>query len=443
MEGDEEMKSMWKVVVSVVLVGLVLGYLVGSYFPMFESGEENTLRVMIGELEHEVIILQEEVRILNTSEDVTVQPIRGTVFPYEIFVYDADKVYKARMIFTLEKLILEKHVPYDSLWSSLYASSRYISGAYVILMDENYTVRKFLGNYGTVELGKVYHTRVAEWVDPADVGSNTSAMVSWLGTRGVEISDRPCIHTWDLENNEIRDYVINTHHDYQIINGSIFHFVVHRVEVNGIKQKWDWVVQSDMEGNVLWEYDTSKCINASWSTGPENDPTHLNSLHFDGEKVYVNARNCDTFFVIDYNGGRMLYGVGKYGNFTMLKGAQWHWSHSYVKLNETDFLMFDNLAGKTSRVIHNRLNFDDMTCKLITEWVLPQELFCGHWGKVQQLPNNNILVTAGATRHVKTEDAVGAAILEYTQDGELVMKIQFPLDWGICHGAYKEVKEEK
>jgi len=389
--------------------------------------------------------------------------IQGTVFPYTITVYNPDKVYKSRLVFTLEKETAHE-LRFDGgpVWAASDASSRYIKGAYIILMDENYTVRRFLGNYGTTELGDVYHTRIAEWLDPVNVDSSTSAMVSWFGSKGNEVTKRPIVHTWDLETNEVIDYNVRTHHDYQIVNKSIFVLGTYGtwgpviIDKDGTvnentSQKWDRPTQFDLEGNILWQYGLDECVEYTWSDALSGDMTHSNSLHFDGERVYVNARNTDTLFVMDYDECRLAYSIGKYGDFTMLEGSQWRRSHSYVQLNETDFLMFDNIAGtpnkRASRVIHNRLNFDDMTCELITEWVLPQRWYCGGWGKVQQLPNGNILVTAGQTRHRAYDGvyndalAVGATILEYTQDGELVMEIQFPVDWGICHGAYKEIRD--
>ncbi len=447
---NEEKKRDWKGVVAlIVLVVFVVGYSLGNFF---SAPPETTDGVA------------------ETAE--TLDIIRGTVFPYTITVYDPDKVYKSRLIFTLEKEpsleVIRESAP---VWVAADTSSKYVKGAYIILMDENYTVRRFLGNFATTELGESYHTRVAEWVDPIDAGSNTSAMVSWFGSKGKEVTKRPCIHTWDLETDEVKDYNIRTHHDYQIVNESVFVFITYEVmgpvimgkdgaESKNESQRWDRIVQFNLAGNDLWEYSLHECIDYSWcdgwTTGKPGDMSHSNSLHFDGEKVYVNVRNTDTVFVIDYDECKLAYAIGKYGNFTMLEGSQWRHSHSYTKLNETDFLLFDNLAGNksypVSRVIHNRLNFDDMTCELVTEWVLPQALWCSGWGNAQYLPNGNILVTAGQPRHRpygalgsewKDPLAVGAAILEYTQDGELVMKIQFPVDWGICHGAYKEVKGER
>ncbi|MHA2247517.1 MAG: aryl-sulfate sulfotransferase [Candidatus Hodarchaeales archaeon] len=206
---------------------------------------------------------------------------------------------------------------------------------------------------------------------------------------------------------------------------------------------FDTIREMNMDGNVIWELNTSSFVPCNWWTGEltttgNMDVTHSNSIFWDIEEdmIYLNCRNLNTFFKIDHRTGEVLWGLGEHGDFALFDhyGNQrlnlFYHSHGLKKVDNNTFILFDNdFLNKTdannhrSRLVEITINETTMTANISWVWTGPSEYYSAYWGDVDRLPNGNRFGTFGTQTHPRTD--IGPRLVEVNEAGEIVWEMYY------------------
>jgi len=286
-------------------------------------------------------------------------------------------------------------------------------------------------------------------------------------------------HFWDLKTNQTTNFPnVYGHHD-MIYNPFTDTFLTLRSDVENIDGKAalvDQIVELDISGNILWSWDAylnghfdlsdaCQCNESAVVNGTSvTDLTHANSLQWNlaDNIIYFNMRHTDTFCKIDKTTSKMIWCLGKHGNFTLLGSngqkvsSLWFHSHDLQEVQPDVFSMFDNDYDNTtnatnpcpptyeatnghSRILEITVNERNMTAWVSWSWTAPRQDWSPYWGSTDRLPNGDRIGAFGSQSHYlpgsnitsPLPDSTGAVIVEVNQTGGVVRTWTFPYGWGI------------
>ncbi|MHA1202958.1 MAG: aryl-sulfate sulfotransferase [Candidatus Heimdallarchaeaceae archaeon] len=259
---------------------------------------------------------------------------------------------------------------------------------------------------------------------------------------------------WNFETDTVVDLGFGGHHDIEInyLNSTFFTLDIHDVDIDVDTYIYDLINEYNSTGSLLRSIDTSDFVEP-WQICPfantENvtiDITHANSLSFeeDEQAIYLNCRNTNTFYKIDYESGEKIWGLGEYGNFTMYdiygneRDNLFFHSHSLEKISDNRFLLFDNdnhnqtnAVNKQSRYVEITIDEDKMFANVSWEWNSPTEYWSPIWGDCNILPNNNRVGVFGYTTFLGQK--TGSKIIEVNNEGDIVWKLESPIEEEILY----------
>ena len=236
----------------------------------------------------------------------------------------------------------------------------------------------------------------------------------------------------DLDGTELYRYEGNTaHHDIDPISGGGFIFLTFDVFAD---QPGDPILGDGIEivgpGNQFpwWSWRARDHIPRTdhdpidWDTvlfGIGRDWTHANALTFDeaAGKIYLNVRNLNRLYCIDYPSGDVLWVMGDGGDF-----GEGLWSHSHDPTFVADnrFLVFDNGTQRPgtdleyTRIIEVEFDAEAKRADIVWEYRESPDFFAFAQGAVSVQPNGNIFVT----------DGVNTRIFEITRDKKRVWQLR-------------------
>ncbi|MFX1513482.1 MAG: aryl-sulfate sulfotransferase, partial [Promethearchaeota archaeon] len=256
---------------------------------------------------------------------------------------------------------------------------------------------------------------------------------------------------WNIYTNESDSFPVSGHHDITYNPRTETFVTLYREKVfsDGHTYLIDTIVELDKLGNIIWSLNMSFFIPISWWNGQYTsglrDITHGNSVFWDIEDdmIYFNARNIDTFFKINHRTGELVWGLGKYGNFTLydLEGNQrssiFYHAHALEKVADHTFIIFDNdwynpANTQRSRILEITINETTMTANESWVWKGPQEYYSGHWSDADRLPNGNRFGCFGTQTHLNTN--IGPRLVEVNESGHIVWE----MNWvGSLYGIYQ------
>ncbi len=265
-------------------------------------------------------------------------------------------------------------------------------------------------------------------------------------------------HLWNLQTDVNQFLNISGHHDFEknYDNDSYYSLTLYSRNIGGFDYRFDYVVEYDSNGQVLWTKDLYDFIKEyDWcpfhdKTGEVRDVTHANTVFYDEEEtaVYVNVRNVNTFYKIDYKTGDVIWGLGELGDFTLfdLRGNQkenlFFHAHSIEKIDDNKYLIFDNdLHNQTdannqrSRLVEITVDEDKMYANVSWEWVAPSDYYSIIWGDCDPLTNGNYLGVFGTTLHPGT--SLGARIVEITKEGQIAWEKSYDKVNDVAFGIYR------
>lgn len=187
-------------------------------------------------------------------------------------------------------------------------------------------------------------------------------------------------------------------------------------------------------GEVVWSWNLEDafsppefycpiCIENTSRGHGARDWSHSNSLHFyeADSTILLNVRNLNTFLMIAYPSGDVLWACGDAGTFG---GGLFRHAHDAELLPNGHVLLFDNdLHGEdpmVTRALELAVDPGTETASIAWEW-RDETLWAPIRGDANRLPNGNTLVTAAGEGRVVEVNASGEKVwemvLKHPRDG--------------------------
>jgi arylsulfate sulfotransferase len=144
------------------------------------------------------------------------------------------------------------------------------------------------------------------------------------------------------------------------------------------------------------------------------DRFHANSLNFDKDGNYlVSMAIEDQIWKINATTGKIMWKLGKGGNFKMDTAQYFSFQHS-VHINPYgDLMVFDNsLWKKRSGGVSFSLDTVNWTATTKINAILPRSKYTSRMGSAYVLPNGNLLQTSSKTGNVMVTDVKGTILWE-------------------------------
>ncbi len=177
-------------------------------------------------------------------------------------------------------------------------------------------------------------------------------------------------------------------------------------------------------GEVVWSWNLEDyfsppdhycpvCIE-DMSRAGARDWSHSNSIHFyEGDSsILLNVRNLNTFLMISYPSGDVLWACGDAGTFG---GGLFSHAHDAERLADGNVLLFDNdLHGEdpmVTRALELMVDPGTQTAGVAWEW-RDETLWAPIRGDANRLPNGNTLVTASHEGRVVEVNPSGEKVWE-------------------------------
>ncbi|MFX0126233.1 MAG: aryl-sulfate sulfotransferase, partial [Candidatus Hodarchaeota archaeon] len=254
---------------------------------------------------------------------------------------------------------------------------------------------------------------------------------------------------WNIETGKYSTIPFGSHHDIsynpktKTFMTLITYLIIENVSSSEINTyRYDSILERDITGNVIWELNTSFFVPFNWWSGEfigsNRDITHSNSVFWDIEEdmIYLNCRNLNTFFKIDHLTGRIVWGLGEHGNFTLFdqKGNKrenlFYHAHALEKVDDDTFILFDNdylnqtnVNNHRSRILEISINETTMAANTSWSWAGTGEYYSAYWGDADRLPNGNRFGTFGTENHDQTD--IGPRLVEVNEFGDVVWEMYY------------------
>lgn len=296
-------------------------------------------------------------------------------------------------------------------------------------------------------------------INEKKLGSNSVLSdIKFINSSTILYGDNNGIRMWNIETNVSVDLGFGSHHEiaYNYRNNTFLALGGHIVDINGTLYNYDLINEYNSSGILVRSLDTQDYVEP-WQICPYAnvinvtiDITHANSISFDEDEnaIYLNCRNTNTFYKIDYATGDLIWGLGEYGNFTMFdiygnqKDFLFFHCHSLEKIAENKFLLFDNdfhnqtnAIDKQSRYVEITTDSDKMYANVTREWNSPTDYFSSLWGDCNLLPNDNLLGVFSYTMYQGKE--IGSKLVEVNEEGEIVWILESPIEQEIKYTVNK------
>ncbi|GAA5524409.1 hypothetical protein Maes01_00966 [Microbulbifer aestuariivivens] len=226
----------------------------------------------------------------------------------------------------------------------------------------------------------------------------------------------------DMAGNILSTYQLpNYHHEATILrNGNIMVLTNEYQEFNGNKLKGDRIREYTIAGALLWEWSSFEHLDTDRFPGALStriledgsyDWSHSNTL-FEQEdgSILLSVRNQSWIINIDHDSGEINWILGSaegvtreslQNKFLTLTGGSWMSAqHTPLQSIDGDYLIYDNrnesdFPGSTynSRAVKFEVDLDSGSATQTWEYVVDK--YTQAMGDVDELPNGNVLITAG------------------------------------------------
>ena len=247
------------------------------------------------------------------------------------------------------------------------------------------------------------------------------------------------------------------HHELEFNpnNNTFFTFHYNPIEIDGTEYLFDFIQEFDHNGNLVWSFDTSNIISPSQFCPYGDmllglpDVTHSNTIFYnpDEDTILYNARNVNTFYLIDHSSGEIIWSLGEYGDFTLLdkngneKETLFYHAHTIEQVDDNVFILMDNdLHNQTDefnyipRIMEITIDTNSMTAQTSRVYAAPREYFSPIFGDADRLPNGNRLGVFGF--HVN-ELSYGPRVVEVNNEGERVWEMTLLNNDDFFYGIYR------
>ena len=179
----------------------------------------------------------------------------------------------------------------------------------------------------------------------------------------------------------------------------------------------DGIVVMDTTGKVLRNWSAWKewdIKNDPYITRFAYDRFHMNALNFDKDGNYlVSVSIEDQIWKINAKTGKIMWKLGKNGDFKMDSSAYFSFQHSVNINSDGDLMLFDNsLVKNQSRGLSFSLDTVNMVATTKIDAPLPKSKYTSRMGNSYLLPNRNLLQVSSKTGAVFVTDLKGEILWE-------------------------------
>jgi hypothetical protein len=250
---------------------------------------------------------------------------------------------------------------------------------------------------------------------------NSSPALKHIGDGQLMLLLRSQVWVIDLEGNILSTYQLpNYHHEATLLdNGNVVVLVNEFREINGKSLKGDRIEEYSPTGVLVWQWSSFDYLDTdrfpgALSTRVVDDSlewTHSNAIHQQGDgSLLLSVRSQSWVVNIDHTSGDVNWILGSsegslkaslQDKFISLAEGSWMSAqHAPMKTINGDYLIYDNrneadLPGSihNSRAVKYSVNTETKTATQVWEHVIGK--YTQSLGDVDELPNGNILITAG------------------------------------------------
>jgi hypothetical protein len=249
----------------------------------------------------------------------------------------------------------------------------------------------------------------------------SSPAIKYLGDGKIMLMLRREVWVIDIEGNILSSYPLPTyHHEATILdNGNIVVLVNEFEDVNGNSLKGDRIEEYNPSGTLVWQWSSFDHLDTERFPGALStrvvdgamEWTHSNAIQQqDDGSLLLSVRSQSWVVNINHESGDINWILGSaegtqkqllQDKFIILEQGSWMSAqHAPMQTANGDYLIFDNrneaeLAGSqnNSRAVKYRVNADTKTATQVWEHIIDK--YTQSLGDVDELPNGNILITAG------------------------------------------------
>jgi hypothetical protein len=250
---------------------------------------------------------------------------------------------------------------------------------------------------------------------------NSSPALKHIGDGQLMLLLRSQVWIIDLEGNLLSTYPLpNYHHEATLLDsGNVVVLVNEFREINGKSLKGDRIEEYSPTGILVWQWSSFDHLDTDRFPGELStrvvdgsiEWTHSNAIHEqDDGSLLLSIRSQSWVVNIDHTSGDVNWILGSsegsqkaslQDKFISLGEGSWMSAqHAPMKTINGDYLIYDNrneadLAGSTnnSRAVKYSVNTETKTATQVWEHVIGK--YTQSLGDVDELPNGNILITAG------------------------------------------------
>lgn len=216
-------------------------------------------------------------------------------------------------------------------------------------------------------------------------------------------------------------------------------------DVDGVEVQGDVITEVDSDGAVIWEWSTFDHLDLDRYPGPLSlreglasgavDWTHANSLSFDEgtNQILMSVRSQNWVVAVDHTTSEISWIAGDATGasaefadlFLELETGTWtSGQHAATLTSDGELLVYDNrneTGGESdnSRIVVYEIDTDARTATQTFEFVTPK--YTSSLGDVDELPNGNMLITAGGPG-----SSNDAHLIEVTRTGETIWEATMP-----------------
>jgi len=215
----------------------------------------------------------------------------------------------------------------------------------------------------------------------------------------------------------------------------------------------DFILEFNRDGQAVWEWHLADYVDPA-QHHPEGfcsgsaasfDWSHCNTVKLIADYAYggstypvvvvLLSRELDTFYLIDYETGDILWSCGQHGDFGRREPPAEpliNKAHEIEMLPGGNFIIYDNGSDRTpqvSRAVELAVDPVAGTAEWVWSWTDPEVVMFAPWGgDADRLPNGNTLIS----------DVLAATIIEVNPQGDKVwqMQVSTPEHW-LAYSIYQ------
>lgn len=251
---------------------------------------------------------------------------------------------------------------------------------------------------------------------------NNSPVIKYLGDNKLMLMLNSEVRVIDMLGNVISTYDLPTyHHEATILdNGNIMVLTNEREQLNGNLLKGDLIQEYSPAGNLVWQWSSFEHLDTNrfpgdLSTRVGDDGTldwsHSNAIFQQADgSILLSVRSQSWVVNIDHTSGDINWILGNdegttkaslQSKFIQLQTGSWMSAqHAPMQTADGGYLIYDNrneaaLSGSQYNSRGVKYQVDTNTMQATQVWEHVVDKYTKSLGDIDELPNGNILITAG------------------------------------------------